>query len=84
MLFRNQQSAKIFAIKYGIPNAMEGYEALAASDEVNVVYVGTINTTHLHVVKVIELILKFCMTPQFRQVTSKTRLYVLSSGSLHF
>jgi len=40
---RNQQAAKIFAIKYGIPNAMEGYEALAASDEVNVVYVGTIN-----------------------------------------
>ena len=50
---RNQQTAKIFAIKYGISNAMEGYEALAACDEVNVVYVGTINTTHLQVVKVI-------------------------------
>ena len=61
-MFRNQQAAKIFAIKYGIPNAMEGYEALAASDEVNVVYVGTINTTHLQVVKVIYFFLKFRMT----------------------
>ena len=51
---RNQQTAKIFAIKYGIPNAMEGYEALAACDYVNVVYVGTINTTHLDVVKVMK------------------------------
>ena len=56
---RNQQTAKIFAIKYGIPNAMEGYEALAACDDVNVVYVGTINTTHLDVVKVIETVLNF-------------------------
>ena len=53
-LCRNQQTAKIFAIKYGIPNAMEGYEALAACDDVNVVYVGTINTTHLDVVKVMK------------------------------
>ena len=53
-MFRNQQTAKIFAIKYGIPNAMAGYEALAACNDVNVVYVGTINTTHLDVVKVIK------------------------------
>ena len=51
--FRKQQTAKDFAVKYGIPNAMEGYESLAAFDDVNVVYVGTINTTHLPVVKVI-------------------------------
>ena len=36
---------------------MEGYEALAACDDVNVVYVGTINTTHLDVVKVIKIVL---------------------------
>ena len=40
-------------MKYGIPNAMEGYKSLAACDDVNVVYVGTINTTHLPVVKVL-------------------------------
>ena len=40
-------------MKYGIPNAMEGYESLAACDDVNVIYVGTINTTHLPVVKVV-------------------------------
>jgi predicted dehydrogenase len=51
-IFRSQETSKIFAVKYGIPNAFEGYEALAACDEVNVVYVGTINTTHLSVVKV--------------------------------
>ena len=32
---------------------MEGYEALASYDGVNVVYVGTINTTHLSIAKVI-------------------------------
>ena len=37
---------------------MEGYEALATCDEVNVVYVGTINTTHLQVVKVIYFFFK--------------------------
>ena len=40
-------------MKYGIPDAMEGYKSLAACDDVNVVYVGTINTTHLPVVKVL-------------------------------
>ena len=51
--FRKQHTAKDFAMKYGIPNAMEGYESLAAFDDVNVIYVGTINTTHLPVVKVV-------------------------------
>ena len=51
--FRKQQTAKDFAIKYGIPNAMEGYESLAVCEDVDVVYVGTINTTHLPVVKVV-------------------------------
>ena len=51
--FRKQHTAKDFAVKYGIPNAMEGYESLAACDDVNVIYVGTINTTHLPVVKVV-------------------------------
>ena len=51
--FRKQQTAKDFAMKYGIPNAMKGYKSLAACDDVHVVYVGTINTTHLPVVKVL-------------------------------
>ena len=50
--FRSLQSAKTFAVKYGISNAIEGYEALAGFAEVNVVYVGAINIAHLSIVKV--------------------------------
>ena len=48
---------------------MEGYEALAACDDVNVVYVGTINTTHLDVVKVIETVLNFRTMFYSNQIT---------------
>ena len=50
---RNLKSAEEFAQKFDIPKAYEGYEKLAQDPEVQVVYVGSINTTHLEVVKLL-------------------------------
>ena len=44
---RKIASAKEFAAKFNIAKAYEGYEPLAHDPEVEVVYVGAINTTHL-------------------------------------
>ena len=49
---RNLQSAEEFAKKFDIPKAYEGYEKLALDSEIDVVYVGSINTTHLEIVRV--------------------------------
>ncbi|KAF5276662.1 hypothetical protein FQA39_LY06466 [Lamprigera yunnana] len=48
---RNQSSADDFAKTHGIPKAYEGYEALAKDKNVDVVYIGTINTEHFSVSK---------------------------------
>ena len=50
---RHLKSAEEFAQKFDIPKAYEGYEKLAQDPEVQVVYVGSINTTHLEVVKLL-------------------------------
>lgn len=50
---RNLKSAEEFAQKFDIPKAYEGYEKLAQDPEVQVVYVGSINTTHLEIVKLL-------------------------------
>ena len=44
---RKIASAKEFAAKFNIAKAYESYEPLAHDPEVEVVYVGAINTTHL-------------------------------------
>eukprot|EP00095_Tigriopus_kingsejongensis_P006888 maker-scaffold125_size330479-snap-gene-1.7 protein:Tk06888 transcript:maker-scaffold125_size330479-snap-gene-1.7-mRNA-1 annotation:"trans- -dihydrobenzene- -diol dehydrogenase" len=44
---RGQKSADAFAAKFGIKKAYEGYEKLAQDPDVEVVYIGSINTTHL-------------------------------------
>ena len=46
---RSLERAKVFAATHGIPRAYGSYEEVAADEEVDVVYVGTINTTHLAV-----------------------------------
>ncbi|KAF5286219.1 hypothetical protein FQR65_LT02231 [Abscondita terminalis] len=48
---RKKESAEEFAKNHNIPRAYEGYEALAKDEEVDVVYVGTINPEHLSVSK---------------------------------
>ena len=50
---RSQKSAQEFADKFDIPKAYEGYENLASDPEIQVVYVGSINPTHLEVVKLL-------------------------------
>ena len=44
---RNGQSAQVFADQYNIPIALEGYDALYQSDEVDAIYVATPHTLHL-------------------------------------
>ena len=46
---RSLEHAKKFAATHSIPRAYGSYEEVAADDEVDVVYVATINTTHLAV-----------------------------------
>ena len=50
---RSKKSADNFATKFGIPKALEGYEALAKDPEVEVVYVGAINPTHIDIVQLL-------------------------------
>ena len=50
---RNLKSAQDFANKFDIPKAYEGYEALAKDPSVEVVYVGSINPTHLNICKLL-------------------------------
>lgn len=45
---RHQESADAFAQAHGVPRAHGSYEALAADDEVDVVYVATPHPGHLH------------------------------------
>ena len=52
---RNLQNAEEFAKKFDIPKAYEGYEKLAQDPELEVVYVGSINTTHLEIVSLLYL-----------------------------
>ena len=44
---RSQESADLFADKFGIPNRHASYEALVADPEVDVVYVATPHSMHL-------------------------------------
>ena len=46
---RSLDSAKSFATTHGIPRAYGSYEEVAADEEVDVVYVGSIHPTHLAV-----------------------------------
>jgi len=48
---RSKDSAQKFADKFGIPKAHEGYLALAQDPDVEVVYVGAINTAHRDITK---------------------------------
>ena len=50
---RNLKSAQDFANKFDIPKAYEGYDALAKDPNVEVVYVGSINPTHLNICKLL-------------------------------
>ena len=43
---RSQDSAQAFADKMGLPKAYEGYEALAADPDIDIVYIGTITALH--------------------------------------
>ncbi|CAH1734489.1 unnamed protein product [Chironomus riparius] len=46
---RNLADAKSFAEKFEIPKFYEGYESLAKDDEIDIVYIGTLNHTHLDI-----------------------------------
>ena len=48
---RSKASAEKFAQSFGIPNVYEGYEALAADPEVDVIYIGTVARTHADCVR---------------------------------
>ena len=50
-IFRSLDSAQKFAETFSIPQAFEGYEALAKCADVDIVYVGTIHPTHLEIVQ---------------------------------
>ena len=43
---RNEEKAKAFADAYGIPHAFEGYEAMAAFDGIDAVYIATPHPFH--------------------------------------
>ncbi|KAG5667480.1 hypothetical protein PVAND_015460 [Polypedilum vanderplanki] len=46
---RSLEDAKEFAETFNIPRTHEGYQKLAQDPEVDVVYIGSINTTHLEI-----------------------------------
>uniref|UniRef100_A0A336MXB9 Trans-1,2-dihydrobenzene-1,2-diol dehydrogenase n=2 Tax=Culicoides sonorensis TaxID=179676 RepID=A0A336MXB9_CULSO len=46
---RDLGSAKKFAELHGIPNAYQGYEALAKDPNIDIVYIGAVNTAHLEI-----------------------------------
>ena len=48
---RSLDSAQKFKAKFGMERAYEGYEALAKDADIDVVYVGAINTAHLAIAK---------------------------------
>ena len=43
---RSLASAKELADKFKVPQALEGYDKLASNPEVDIVYIGTIHSTH--------------------------------------
>lgn len=48
---RNINNAKEFADKYDIPFSFGSYDELLSSGEVDVVYIGTVNQTHLEIIE---------------------------------
>ncbi|XP_074029708.1 trans-1,2-dihydrobenzene-1,2-diol dehydrogenase [Leptinotarsa decemlineata] len=48
---RSQSSADKFAKDHGIPRSYEGYEGLALDKDVDIVYVGNLNTQHFETTK---------------------------------
>lgn len=48
---RDKDRAESFAERYGIPRAYGSYEELLSDEEVELCYVGTINTTHAEIAK---------------------------------
>ncbi|XP_017774035.1 PREDICTED: trans-1,2-dihydrobenzene-1,2-diol dehydrogenase-like [Nicrophorus vespilloides] len=48
---RSLETAKVFSEKLNIPQAIEGYESLAKCENIDIVYVGVINTGHFEVSK---------------------------------
>jgi len=48
---RSLESAEKFKAKFGMERAYEGYESLAKDADVDVVYVGAINTAHLSIAR---------------------------------
>ena len=50
---RNINSAQDFATKFDIPQAYCGYDELAANQEIDVVYIGTIHPVHLPLTKML-------------------------------
>jgi len=48
---RSEESAQQFAQKHGIPKYYEGYDALLADEEVDIVYVGIIHSTRREIVE---------------------------------
>ena len=51
---RSKKSAEEFAAKFDIPKAYGSYEELAKDPEIDVVYIGSINTVHVEHCKVIK------------------------------
>ncbi|CAG0898236.1 unnamed protein product [Cyprideis torosa] len=48
---RSMESAETFAKKHKIPKAYGSYEELCKDPDINVIYIGSINTTHLDIAK---------------------------------
>ncbi|CAG0899031.1 unnamed protein product [Cyprideis torosa] len=48
---RSLESAETFAKKHKIPKAYGSYEELCQDPDIDVIYIGSINTTHLHIAK---------------------------------
>lgn len=83
---RDLQRARQYAAAFGAERACEGYSELATSNDVDAVYVGTVNTTHYEIVKMLLEAKKpvLCEKPMCMSVSETQHLIALAETNNTF